>query len=299
MPLPRAMVATFSSSCGVAPPAPDTGVWPSDSSDDTRYCGVCTLTVYCTPFCGLSHTLGCVCPLDASDTSRSLATSRVVSANEPARVRSTLTVSCGASRRCCRYTSTAPGILRSRASSARATTMFSARLVPVTCTFTGAGRPALRICPMMSADWKNTNTLGNSSRSTRRISLAYCAVSPFRSSVSTISRSASVTPVVGLSLNARLVRLVLAMPTLSRMVATSSGGMTARMRASTAATMRAVSSSRVPTGARRCRRICPASTCGKKSRPSHGTSAPAETMTSTMPASSRAGLASIDARARR
>jgi hypothetical protein len=54
-----------------------------------RCCGVCTLTWYCTPFCGLSQKFGAVCPLEARETSRLLAMSRSVSDSAVARSRST------------------------------------------------------------------------------------------------------------------------------------------------------------------------------------------------------------------
>ena len=57
------------------------------------------------------------------------------------------------------------------------------------------------------------------------------------------------------------------------MVSSSAGGIMRRISASTASARRAVSSMRVPVGARMCRRICPASTVGKKSRPKNGNSA--------------------------
>ena len=256
-----------------------------------RCCGVCTLTLYCTPFCGLSQTLGAVCPLEARETRRSEATSRWVSPSPAARTRSTATASSGALARCWRYTSTAPGTAARRRSRKRARARLSARLVPATWTSTGAGSPALRICPTMSADWKNTSTCGNRSRSRWRMRRAYSAVGRVRASVRVTSMSASVTPVVGLSEKARLVSEVLGMPTLSRMVPSSPGGMTSRMAASTPATRRAVSSRRVPTGARRWRRSCPASTAGKKSCPSHGRRAAPEAATRSAPTSTPRGRA--------
>jgi hypothetical protein len=47
-------------------------------------------------------------------------------------------------------------------------------------------------------------------------------------------------------------------------------GIISRIATSIASAMRAVSSMRVPVAARKCRRIWPASTVGKKSRPSTG-----------------------------
>ena len=63
---------------------------------------------------------------------------------------------------------------------------------------------------------------------------------------------------------------LLGTPRLSRMVSSWSFGTSSRMAASTSSASRAVSSMRVPVGARMCRRIWPASTLGKKSRPSTG-----------------------------
>ena len=65
---------------------------------------------------------------------------------------------------------------------------------------------------------------------------------------------------------------LLGTPMLSRMVSSSSGGTISRIAVSTWSAMRAVCSMRVPVGARRCSRICPASTDGKKSCPRNGNS---------------------------
>ena len=62
------------------------------------------------------------------------------------------------------------------------------------------------------------------------------------------------------------------MPMLSSMPRNSSAGISWRTAASTSSTSLAVSSMRVPLRARRCSRNCPASTDGKKSCPSCGTS---------------------------
>ena len=63
---------------------------------------------------------------------------------------------------------------------------------------------------------------------------------------------------------------LLGTPMLSRMVSSWLAGIISRMADSTWSAMRAVSSIRVPVGARMCSRIWPASTDGKKSRPSAG-----------------------------
>ncbi len=57
-------------------------------------------------------------------------------------------------------------------------------------------------------------------------------------------------------------------PRLSSTVSSWSAGTNWRIRASTSSAARAVSSMRVPVGMRMCRRTWPASTAGKKSRPS-------------------------------
>src|SRR5436309_15870177 len=62
-----------------------------------------------------------------------------------------------------------------------------------------------------------------------------------------------------------------AMPTLSRIDCNSPAGITERTVRSTRSLNADVSSTRVPVGARMCKRICPESTVGKRSRPSHGT----------------------------
>jgi hypothetical protein len=62
-------------------------------------------------------------------------------------------------------------------------------------------------------------------------------------------------------------------PTLSSIEASCCFGITPRMVASTSSVRRAVSSMRVPVGARMCSRISPVSTDGKKSRPANGSSA--------------------------
>ena len=59
-------------------------------------------------------------------------------------------------------------------------------------------------------------------------------------------------------------------PRLSRMVSSSVFGISCRIDASIWSAMRAVSSTRVPVGMRKCSRTWPASTLGKKSRPRNG-----------------------------
>ncbi len=64
--------------------------------------------------------------------------------------------------------------------------------------------------------------------------------------------------------------LLLATPMLSSTVPSSSGGMRRRISASTWSATIVVCSMRVPVGVRKCSRIWPASTLGKKSRPRKG-----------------------------
>lgn len=108
--------------------------------------------------------------------------------------------------------------------------------------------------------------------------------------------SASCPPTLSVWTKARLKNV--GMPMLSLMVSTSSGGMIWRIRFSTAPTMRSVSSSRVPTGARTWRRICPASTLGKKSVPTTSASPTALATTSAPQPSTNGRCASASDSAR-
>ena len=82
--------------------------------------------------------------------------------------------------------------------------------------------------------------------------------------------SASPAPMVPDALYIQLMVLY-GKPMLSRMLSSSSGGITRRIESSTRSTSRAVSSMRVPDLARTWRRIWPLSVLGKKSCPSQGT----------------------------
>ena len=120
----------------------------------------------------------------------------------------------------------------------------------------------------MSAGWKKNSMPGKRFGSSARSSVTNSLVGRCPSfSDSWISPSR--VPIVPALLYDRLMPLF-GTPRLSRMVSSSSFGTSWRIAASTWSAMRAVSSMRVPVGARRCRRICPASTLGKKSRPRNG-----------------------------
>src|SRR3989440_11789254 len=90
------------------------GVVSRDWIESTRICGVWTATGYCTPVFGSIQKFGAVCELDDSETSRSLATSRIVNPRSWAAVRLTSTSSSGVSVTWARCTSTAPGMVAIR-----------------------------------------------------------------------------------------------------------------------------------------------------------------------------------------
>ncbi len=122
----------------------------------------------------------------------------------------------------------------------------------------------------MSAGWKKNCSCGKCRGSCRR-SIAVrsaVAVCPFSRE---IRISPSMGPTVAESLSERLIPLY-GSPMLSRITLICCAPTSCLMRLSTAAKSCCVLSRRVPGGARTCRRICPASTCGKKSRPSSGNS---------------------------
>ena len=116
----RLAVARLPNNWGALEPATATGVLWSASSVPILYCGVLTLTLYCTPLAGLSQKLGAVCPLELREISRSPATSRCDSPIWRAFVRSTEKRISGASITCCTRTSTAPGTRDISAASFRA-----------------------------------------------------------------------------------------------------------------------------------------------------------------------------------
>ena len=91
---------------------------------------------------------------------------------------------------------------------------------------------------------------------------------PGRSAMST---SASCDPTLSVCTKARLYEI--GIPIIALTVCRSRDGMISRRRCSSRATVRSVSSRRVPTGARKCSRIWPASTLGKKSSPTTNGSA--------------------------
>ena len=131
-----------------------------------------------------------------------------------------------------------------------------------------AGRPKLRIWVTMSAGWKKNSMPGKRFGSSARSRLTNSSVGRCPSfSESWISPSS--VPIVPALLYDRLMPLF-GTPRLSRIVSSWSFGISWRIAASTSSARRAVSSIRVPVGARRCRRIWPASTLGKKSRPRKG-----------------------------
>src|SRR2546426_592523 len=101
------------------------GVVSRDWIESTRICGVWTATGYCTPVFGSIQKFGAVCELDDSETSRSLATSRIVSPRSSAAVRLTSTSSSGVSVTCARCTSTAPGMVATRDARLRAMARFA------------------------------------------------------------------------------------------------------------------------------------------------------------------------------
>ncbi len=135
-------------------------------------------------------------------------------------------------------------------------------------TSIAAGRPKFRIWVTMSAGWKKNSMPGNRFGSSARSRFTNSAVGRWPSfSESWISPSS--VPIVPALLYERLMPLF-GTPRLSRIVSSWSFGTSWRIAASTSSARRAVSSIRVPVGARRWSRIWPASTLGKKSRPRNG-----------------------------
>ena len=131
----------------------------------------------------------------------------------------------------------------------------------------GAGSPKLRIWLTMSAGRNANVTPGNDCASTLRSVATYAAVDAWFG-FSVISTSASPVPIGSDASYVRLIPLT-GTPMLSSTPASWSAGITPRIFASTSSVSRAVSSIRVPVGARRCRRISPVSTDGKKSLPAN------------------------------
>ncbi len=211
--------------------------------------------------------MGEVWKLELSDTSRFCATSRPCRPTCWMRVRSMLTASVGWSKRWCTCVSTAPGIRRMRLARMPASCWLAATSAPENCTSMADGSPKLRIWLTMSAGWKANSTPGKRLGSSSRRRRTYSALGLRSPSRSAIRISPSSVPMVPALLYDRLMP-ELGTPRLSRSVASSLRGMMVRMAASTSSARRAVSSMRRPDGARMCRRIWPASTSGKKSRPS-------------------------------
>src|SRR5439155_1248360 len=154
------------------------GVVSRDWIESTRICGVWTATGYCTPVFGSIQKFGAVCELDDSETSRSLATSRIVSPRSWAAVRLTSTSSSGVSVTCARCTSTAPGMVAIREARLRAISRFAAWFPagPERRTSSGAERPKLRICVEMSAARKKNVACGNDAARSLRTARTYPAV---------------------------------------------------------------------------------------------------------------------------
>src|SRR5438094_529733 len=151
------------------------GVVSRDWIESTRICGVWTATGYCTPVFGSIQKFGAVCELDDSETSRSLATSRIVNPRSWAAVRLTSTSSSGVSVTCARCTSTAPGMVAIRDARPRAMARFASWFPagPVSRTSMGAERPTLRICVEMSAARKKNVACGNDEARSFRTARTY------------------------------------------------------------------------------------------------------------------------------
>ena len=123
----------------------------------------------------------------------------------------------------------------------------------------------------MSAGWKKKVTSGKRFGSSARSACTYSAVDLDRSCLNEIRISPSAELIAGESTKAMFTGC--GWPMLSIDSAMSAGGMISRMAFCILVNTTSVSSRRVPGAAFTCMRICPASTCGKKSRPMNGTTA--------------------------
>ena len=175
----------------------------------------------------------------------------------------------GPSRRWCTCASTAPGICRIALASSRGERRVGRQVRRrVNCTSIAAGRPKFRICVTMSAGWKKNSMPGKrfgSSRAQQRHELVGRPVALAQRQQDLAVERADRAGVAVRQVDAAVGHAEVVEDGLELV-----RGMSSRIAASTASARRAVSSIRVPVGARMCSRIWPASTLGKKSRPSTG-----------------------------
>ena len=224
------------------------------------------------PFCGFEPVVRRDLRLRTSETSTLLATSRLRQAHLLGAARSTFDAEARARRRPgARCTSTAPGMLRDARprSAGRSRSSSGLRDRPADLDVDRRGQPEIQDL---------ADDVGRLEEERRVRELAAAALRAARhvvggrtraSGLSETRISPSTVPMVALSLKARLMPLF-GRPMLSRITVSSSAGMTLRIVVLDLREVCSVSSRRVPAGARTCRRICPASTCGKKSRADEG-----------------------------